>query len=247
MRARETTADIAEIGRPVAQADAWWNAGGSFRMLQRINPIRLAFIRRRLLDHFCRDPDQLRPFCGLRLLDIGCGGGLIAEPMTRLGFAVTGADAADEAIAAARKHAQGAGLNIDYQVGTADAVAGSGDRYDVVLALEVIEHVADCCAFLGSLGAVLAPGGALIVATINRTVRSFALAIVGAEYVLGWVPRGTHDWRKFLRPSELILGLRRNGLHPSEIVGLSYQPVTGEWALSQDIEVNYLVMARRQE
>ena len=245
MHARDTTADAAEIGRFAAQADAWWNSVGSFGMLHRINPIRLTFIRTRLLDHFCRDPHQLRPFTGLRLLDIGCGGGLMAEPMTRLGFAVTGADAALEAIAAAREHARAAGLSIDYRVTTAGSIAESGERFDVVLALEVIEHLADRDAFWRSLGALLAPGGALIVATINRTVRSFALAILGAEYILGWIPRGTHDWRKFVRPSELILGLRRNGLHPTDIAGFSYQLARGEWALSRDIEVNYLVMAAR--
>jgi len=246
VHASDATVDIAEIGRFDAQAEAWWDPEGSFKALHRLNPTRLAFIRSRLLDHFRRDPSLLRPFSDLRLLDIGCGGGLIAEPMARLGFAVTGIDAGSEAIAAASEHAGAARLDIDYRVAAAESLADAGERFDVVLALEVIEHLAERDRFWPALGRLAAPGGALIAATINRTARSFALAIVGAEYILGWIPRGTHDWRKFVQPSELILGLRRNGLHPTEITGSSYQPGTGEWVLSRDIEVNYLVMAARR-
>ncbi len=246
MQASDTTIDIDEIGRFAAQAKAWWDPEGSFRALHRLNPTRLAFIRRRMLDYFRRDPALLRPFLDLRLLDIGCGGGLMAEPMARLGFAVTGIDAGSEAVAAASEHARNVQLDIEYRVATAELLADAGERFDVVLALEVIEHLADRDAFWRSLGRLVAPGGAFIAATINRTARSFTLAIVGAEYILGWIPPGTHAWRKFVRPSELILGLRRNGLHPTEIAGLSYQLGSGEWVLSRDIEVNYLVMAARR-
>jgi len=238
--------DDEQIRRFAAQADAWWDPEGGFRALHRVNPTRLGFIRSRLLAHFQRDPNLLRPFAGLTLLDIGCGGGLAAEPMARLGFTVTGIDAGVEAIAAARTHAQAAGIEIGYRVATAESIADAGERYDVVLALEVIEHVSDPEAFCRYLGVLTTPGGAAIVTTLNRNVRSFALAIVGAEYILGWVPRGTHDWRKFLRPSQVILGLRRNHLRATEVAGVSYDPSVSEWVLSRNIEVNYLVTAVRQ-
>jgi 2-polyprenyl-6-hydroxyphenyl methylase / 3-demethylubiquinone-9 3-methyltransferase len=244
LRTTDATVDVGEIGRFAAQADHWWDTEGSFGALHRLNPTRLGFIRSRLLSHFGRDPSLLRPFTGLSLLDIGCGGGLIAEPMARLGFAVTGVDAASEAITAASEHARGARLDVEYRAATAESLADAGERFDVVLALEVIEHLADREVFWQSVGKLAAPEGAFIAATINRTARSFALAIVGAEYLLGWIPRGTHDWRKFVRPSEMILGLRRNQLHATEITGLSYNPGSGEWVLSRDIEVNYLVMAK---
>jgi 2-polyprenyl-6-hydroxyphenyl methylase / 3-demethylubiquinone-9 3-methyltransferase len=240
------TVDDEEIRRFAAQADAWWDSEGGFRALHRLNLPRLDFIRSRLLKHFQRDSRLLRPFTGLTLLDIGCGGGLAAEPMARLGFTVTGIDAGGEAIAAAQAHARMAGLEVDYRVATAESIADAGERFDAVLALEVIEHVSDPKAFCRYLGLLVAPEGATIASTLNRTARSFALAIVGAEYLLGWLPRGTHDWRKFLRPSELILSLRRNHLLATEIAGLSYDPRAGEWVLSRDIEVNYLVLAVRQ-
>ena len=187
----------------------------------------------------------MRPFDGLTLLDTGCGGGLIAEPMARLGFAVTGIDAAPEAIAVARAHAEGTGLSIDYRVATAESVAARGQRFDAVLALEIIEHVADPAVFLGCIGVLVEQDGAFIGATLNRTARSFATAILGAEYVLGWLPRGTHDWRKFIRPSEFVLGLRRNGLHPTDLAGVSYDLLRGEWSLSRDLDVNFMIMAKR--
>jgi len=239
------TIDDAELGRFAAQADAWWDPAGSLRMLHRLNPVRLGFIRSRLVRHFHRDPSQLRPFVGLGLIDIGCGGGLVAEPMARLGFSVTGVDAEPEAIATARAHADAAGVDIDYRVAEVESMAAAGLRFDAVLALEVIEHVADRDAFLEAFARLLAPGGAAVIATLNRTARSFALAIVGAEYLLGWLPRGTHDWRKFVRPSELILGLRRNHLRATEITGVGYDPIRGEWALSSRLDVNYLVVAER--
>jgi 2-polyprenyl-6-hydroxyphenyl methylase/3-demethylubiquinone-9 3-methyltransferase len=256
VRATGATVDPQEIERFAAHAEAWWDPEGSFRPLHRLNPVRLDYIRQHLTAHFGRSISSLRPFEGLTLLDIGCGGGLVAEPMSRLGFAVTAVDADDHAIAAARAHAEATGLSIDYRIATAEAMAGESmagesmaaarPRFDAVLALEIIEHVADPAVFLGSVGALVRPGGAFIGATLNRTPRSFAAAIIGAEYLLGWLPRGTHDWRKFLRPSELVLGLRRNGLDPTNMTGVSYDWVRGEWSLSRDLEVNYMVMAVRR-
>lgn len=245
MSARDPTIDAEEVDRFAAQAEAWWDPAGSFAALHRLNPVRLGFIRARLLDHFQRNSKDLQPFTGLRLLDIGCGGGLVSEPMARLGFAVTGIDAGGPGIAVARAHARSAGLVIDYRVATVESFADARERFDVILALEVIEHVADSDAFIAGMSRLVAPGGALIAATINRTARSFAQAIVGAEYVLGWIPRGTHDWRKFVAPSALVLGLRRNGLRPTEIAGISYRLATREWVLSRDTDVNYFVMAAR--
>jgi 2-polyprenyl-6-hydroxyphenyl methylase/3-demethylubiquinone-9 3-methyltransferase len=166
--------------------------------------------------------------------------------MSRLGFAVTAVDADDQASAVARAHAEATGLSIDYRVATAESMASTGQRFDVVLALEIIEHVADPTVFLGSVGALVQRGGAFIGATLNRTPQSFAAAIIGAEYLLGWLPRGTHDWRKFIRPSELVLGLRRNSLNPTDMTGVSYDWIRGEWSLSRDLEVNYMVVAVRQ-
>jgi 2-polyprenyl-6-hydroxyphenyl methylase / 3-demethylubiquinone-9 3-methyltransferase len=236
------TADRDEIARFAAQSADWWDPAGGFQPLHRLNPVRLEFIRTRLCAHFGRDPKSLRPFAGLSLVDIGCGGGLIAEPMARLGFAVTGIDAAEPAIAVARDHAAASGLDIAYRVATAEELAAEGGRFDTVLALELIEHVADRDVFFAAAGALVAPGGAFIGATLNRTKRAFALAIVGAEYVLRWLPRGTHDWRRFVRPSEFVLGLRRHGLTATEMAGISYSP-GAEWKLSEDLAVNYMLMA----
>jgi 2-polyprenyl-6-hydroxyphenyl methylase/3-demethylubiquinone-9 3-methyltransferase len=251
VRATSATVDPQEVERFTAHADAWWDPDGSFRPLHRLNPVRLHYIRQHLGAHFGRSISSLRPFDGLTLLDIGCGGGLVAEPMSRLGFAVTAVDADDQATAVARNHAEATGLSIDYRIATpewlaAEAMAGSGQRFDTVLALEIIEHVANPTVFLGSVGALVRQGGAFIGATLNRTPRSFAAAIIGAEYLLGWLPRGTHDWRKFVRPSELVLGLRRNGLNPTEMTGVSYDLIGGEWSLSRDLEINYMVTAVRQ-
>jgi 2-polyprenyl-6-hydroxyphenyl methylase/3-demethylubiquinone-9 3-methyltransferase len=242
----DSTVDLAEVNRFEFEANSWWNPEGSFGALHRLNPVRLGFIRSRLLSHFGRNPSLMRPFAGLRLLDVGCGGGLLAEPMARLGFTVTGIDAGAEAIAAACEHAHTSGASIDYRIATAESLAASGKQFDAVLALEVMEHLADRDAFWRALGLLVAPGGAAILSTLNRTTISFALAIVGAEFVLGWIPRGTHDWRKFIRPSEMVLGLRRNGLQTREIAGISYDPISRGWALSRNFDVNYLVLATRE-
>jgi 2-polyprenyl-6-hydroxyphenyl methylase / 3-demethylubiquinone-9 3-methyltransferase len=240
------TIDSGEIDRFATQAEDWWDPAGSFRMLHHLNPVRLDFIRQYLLGHFGRDASALQPFRGLGLLDIGCGGGLIAEPMSRLGFAVTGIDAGLEAIAAAQTHADALGLTIDYRAAAAEAIAEAGERFDAVLALEVIEHVADAEAFFASVGDLVRPGGTFVGATINRTARSFMLAIIGAEYVLRWLPAGTHDWNKFLRPSEFVLGLRRNGIAATQTIGVVYDLRRGEWSLSQDLGINYMIAAARR-
>ena len=240
------TVDRADIDRFAAQSASWWDPEGSFRPLHRINPARLDFIRRQLLASFGRDAFALRPFDGLTLVDIGCGGGLIAEPMARLGFAVTGIDAGAATIDIAGTHAEASGLAIDYRVADIETLARGGERFDVALALEIVEHVADRDAFFAALGAVLKPRGAFIGATLNRTARSFALAIVGAEYLLGWLPRGTHDWQRFVRPSEFVLGLRRHGLVTTRLAGLSYDLRRSDWAESEDLSVNYMLAAMRR-
>ena len=239
------TIDPAEVARFSAQAASWWDLAGSFRPLHRLNPARLVVIRSALDAHFRRDGRALAPFAGLSLCDIGCGGGLIAEPMARLGFAVTAIDVDDEAIAVAREHAAASGLNIDYRSETAESLAGDTRQFDVVLALEIIEHVADPDALLGACSALVKPGGAFIGATLNRTLQSYALAVVGAEYMMRWLPRGTHDWRRFLRPSEFVLGLRRAGLRPTRLKGLRYRPLSGDWVQTDDLSVNYMVMAAK--
>jgi 2-polyprenyl-6-hydroxyphenyl methylase / 3-demethylubiquinone-9 3-methyltransferase len=241
-----TSIDPAEIARFSALAERWWDPDGEFRPLHRFNPTRLQFIRDRLAARFGRDPRALRPFEGLRLLDIGCGGGLLAEPMARLGFAVVGIDAAERNVAVARLHAAAGGLAIDYRAATAEALAAAGERFDAVLAMEVVEHVAEPALFLGAAAALVKPGGALIAATINRTPKAYLLAILGAEYLLRWLPRGTHSWRKFLRPSELVGALRPHGLKAVEMVGTVYDPLRDRWSLSpRDLDVNYMVMAER--
>jgi 2-polyprenyl-6-hydroxyphenyl methylase/3-demethylubiquinone-9 3-methyltransferase len=243
MKVSGESVDPAEIARFAAHSAGWWDPSGSSRPLHRLNPTRLDFIRRELVAHFGRDPRSLAPFDGLTLCDVGCGGGLIAEPMARLGFEVTAIDADDEAIAVARDHAAAGGLEIDYRAASAESLKERGERYDVVLALEIVEHVADPVTFLSTCGALVRPGGAFIGATLNRTPHSYALAIVGAEYLMRWLPRGTHDWRRFLRPSEFVLGLRRAGLGATRLCGLRYRPTSGEWALTEDLSVNYMLMA----
>jgi 2-polyprenyl-6-hydroxyphenyl methylase / 3-demethylubiquinone-9 3-methyltransferase len=243
LRGTSGTIDPEEIGRFAAQAESWWDSEGSFRLLHSINPARLGFIRQHLTTHFRCDPLSLRPFDGLTLLDIGCGGGLVAEPMARLGFTVTGVDASVEAIDAARAHAEATGLAIDYRVAAAESIAESGGRFDAVFGLEIIEHVPDPADFLAAVGTLVRPGGAFIGATLNRTTRSFALAILGAEYIFRWVAPGTHDWRKFLRPSEFALGLRRNGFLVTRLAGLAYDLRRGEWSLSSDLQCNYMIAA----
>jgi 2-polyprenyl-6-hydroxyphenyl methylase/3-demethylubiquinone-9 3-methyltransferase len=237
--------DAEELERFSALAESWWDPKGPMAPLHRLNPARLGFLRQTLAAHFSRDARSLRPFEGLRILDIGCGGGLISEPLARLGAAMTGIDAAEANIAVARAHARGADLDIDYRQASAEELSAADERFDAVLALEVVEHVADTDAFLQATAALVRPGGALIASTLNRTPKSLLFAIVGAEYVLGWLPRGTHRWDRFLRPSELAAALRRHGLQMREIRGLIYGPLAGEWRLGRDLGVNYLACAVR--
>jgi 2-polyprenyl-6-hydroxyphenyl methylase / 3-demethylubiquinone-9 3-methyltransferase len=238
--------DPDEIARFEAMADSWWDPDGNFRPLHKFNPVRLGFIRDHVAAHFGRDARATRPFEGLALLDIGCGGGLIAEPMARLGAAVTGIDAAPRNIAIAGHHAAESGLTIDYRAMTAEDLADTGKQFDIVLSLEIVEHVANLDAFLGACCALVKPGGTMIVATLNRTAKSFALAVVGAEYVLRWLPRGTHDWRKFVRPSELARGLRQHGAAIDRLTGVAYNPLTDRWRLGNDLAVNYMAVVRPQ-
>ena len=238
-----STAAPEEIAKFSAMADTWWDPSGDFRPLHKFNPSRIRFVRDRLAAHFGRDPAAPQPFAGLSLIDIGCGGGLIAEPMARLGFTVTGIDAAEKNIGVARIHAARSELDIAYEVATPEALIERGKTYDVVLALEVVEHVTDVEAFLKAAAALVSPSGALIAATLNRTLKALATAKIGAEYILRWLPPGTHDWRKFVKPSELTAGLRHGGLAVTELAGMSYDLFTDTWRVSKDLDVNYIAMA----
>ncbi|MBP6013772.1 MAG: bifunctional 2-polyprenyl-6-hydroxyphenol methylase/3-demethylubiquinol 3-O-methyltransferase UbiG [Alphaproteobacteria bacterium] len=242
---QQSTVDDAEVARFSALAAEWWNPHGKFGVLHRFNPVRLGFIRDQAATHFGRDSKATKPFAGLRLLDIGCGGGLLSEPMARLGFDVLGADASEKNIKTASVHAAEGGLSIDYRATTAEALAEAGEQFDVVLNMEVIEHVADLNLFLKSCASMLKPGGLMFVATINRTAKAFALAVVGAEYVLGWLPRGTHDWNKFVKPLELDTALTRAGLEVASETGVMFNPLTGGWLLARDTDVNYMVVAKK--
>ena len=240
---RVSTIDVTEVERFAAIASDWWNESGVFRPLHRLNPVRLEYVRDRLAAHFARDVKARRPFDGLALLDIGCGGGLICEPCARLGFAVTGSDADEVALGIAREHAARQGLAIDYRAGAAETLAAEERRFDAVLALEVVEHAADAARFVAEAARLVKPGGALVLSTLNRTPKAFAAAIVGAEYLLRWLPRGTHQYRKFRRPSELARDARAAGLTVSDLTGLIYEPWQDRWRLGKDLGVNYLLFA----
>ncbi len=237
-----STVDPTEIERFARIAEEWWDPMGKFAPLHRLNPVRLAYIRDRASAHWHRDALCGTPLQGLSLLDIGCGGGLISEPMARMGAKVTGIDAAERNIATARLHAERQELAIDYRAATAEALAGSGERFDIVLALEIVEHVADVDLFLQTCGRLVKPGGLVFLSTLNRTAKAWALAVAGAEYILRWLPRGTHDWRKFLKPSEVVRGLRAGGIEAQEIVGVVYSPLSRSWSLNKgDLDVNYML------
>ena len=220
-----STVDAREIAQFAAIADAWWDEEGAFKPLHRLNPVRLRYIRDNLCAHFGLDSEAPKPLAGLRLADVGCGGGLLCEPLTRMGATVTGIDAAEEGIAAARAHAEAVGLEIDYRAATAESLVAAGESFDAVISMEVLEHVADVDAFLAACRDLTRPGGALALSTLNRTPKSYLMAIVGAEYVLRWLPRGTHDWKKFIRPSELAAALRRQALEMTDLTGIEYSPL----------------------
>lgn len=243
--APSTTIDHDEVARFAKLADDWWDANGPFGPLHQINPTRLTYIRDRLCQHFGRDPKAPPSLTGLKVLDIGCGGGLVAEPLARLGAKVTGVDPAPENIAAAKTHAEGAELDIAYWAATAEEVAVSGDTFDAVLLLEVVEHVPDVPAFLKRVAPLVASGGLMILSTLNRTLKAYALAIIGAEYILRWLPVGTHQWERFVRPGELRAALSGAGLKLTDTTGMVYDPLADAWHLSHDTDVNYFATANK--
>ena len=238
--------DPAEVERFSKIAAEWWDPTGKFAPLHRFNPVRLGFIREQALARFGRDARARVPFEGLSLLDIGCGGGLLSEPMRRLGFAMTGVDASERNIGTAAAHAAQGGLDIEYRAATAEQLLAEGaGPFDVVLNMEVIEHVADPGEFLRTTARLLAPGGLMIVATLNRTLKALALAKIGAEYVLRWVPAGTHDWNRFLRPEEIRGFMAGEPFVVDGPFGVVFNPLTGKWSQSSDADVNYMMTVAR--
>jgi 2-polyprenyl-6-hydroxyphenyl methylase/3-demethylubiquinone-9 3-methyltransferase len=240
-----SSADPEELRRFAGLAGQWWDETGPMAALHRLNPTRLAYLRDRICARFDRDPLSDRPLAGLEALDVGCGGGLLSEPLARLGAAVTGIDLEPANLAVARRHAEARALSIDYREISAEQLSAEGRTFDLVCVMEVVEHVADPAGFLNACGRVVRPGGGLVLATLNRTIKSFALGIVAAEYVLGWLPRGTHRWSRFVRPSEAARALRRTGLTIVDLSGVSYDPLRDRFRLSRDPAVNYMLFAVR--
>lgn len=240
-----TTINDDEVAKFSAMADEWWSPDGKFKPIHKFQPVRLGYIREKAIGHFGLDGTARRPLEGLRLLDIGCGGGLLSEPMARLGATVVGADAAERNIKIASLHAAQSGLEIDYRATTSEALAATGEKFDIVLNMEVVEHVADVPLYMKSCADLVAPGGLLFTATINRTLRAYALAIVGAEQVLRWLPKGTHDYAKFLTPEEISALVSRNGLKVVEKTGVVFHPLADEWRQSRDTGINYMVLAEK--
>jgi len=241
MQAARSTVDAGEIAKFEAMAAEWWDPNGKFKPLHMLNPCRLDYITAQIAAEFDRDLGTSRPFAGLRVLDIGCGGGLLCEPMARLGADVVGADAAERNIPVAQLHAEQSGLEIDYRHTTAEALAAQGERFDVVLNMEVVEHVPDPAQYLAACAALVRPAGLHLCSTINRNTKSFAMAIVGAEYVMRWLPKGTHEWGKFITPEELYKLLESAGLEPVDRKGYVFNPVSWSWTISaRDLSVNYV-------
>src|SRR6266852_3056753 len=236
----DATVDAAEVGRFSRLAGEWWDPHGKMAVLHKFNPVRLAYIRDALCRQFGRNAGHPPCLDGIRILDIGCGGGILCEPLARLGAGVVGADPSLDNIKAAELHAERGGLTIDYRVTAAEALASAGERFDVVLAMEVIEHVADVGLFVSCCADMVKPGGLMIAATLNRTLKSFALAIVGAEYVLRWLPRGTHQWDKLVTPNELEIALERGGLRVVDETGVIYNLIADRWQLADDMDINYM-------
>ncbi|MCH9764762.1 MAG: bifunctional 2-polyprenyl-6-hydroxyphenol methylase/3-demethylubiquinol 3-O-methyltransferase UbiG [Alphaproteobacteria bacterium] len=239
--------DDDEVQRFQRMATEWWDATGKFRPLHQIGPARLTFIRDQLVSHFDQSGDApLSPLADLSVLDIGCGGGLISEPLNRMGAKVTGIDPGDMNVAVAKAHAKSQNLDIDYQTTTVEALADTGAQFDAVVCLEVVEHVPDVAAFIARCITLVRPGGMIILSTINRTVKAYALAIVGAEYILRWLPRGTHQWERFVTPDEMSRALVAAGMEPGAFAGMVYNPLTDTWSLhDSDTSVNYLAAATR--
>lgn len=244
--AEKTTIDQSEVDRFSKMATEWWNPDGKFKPLHKFNPVRLSYIRDHAAQHFGKDPHGPKPLEGLRLLDIGCGGGLLCEPMTRMGASVIGADASETNIEIAKIHAEQSGLEIDYRAETSEALSAAGEKFDIILNMEVVEHVADVDLFLTSCADMLKPGGLMFVATINRTMKAMALAIIGAEYVLRWLPRGTHQYEKLVRPEEITTPLGSSGLSLVDQTGVFYNPLQDQWNLSSDMDVNYMMLLERK-
>ncbi len=244
-RSPSASVDPSEVERFSAMAAEWWNPDGKFGVLHKFNPVRLEYIREQVTARKRIDPRQRQPFEGLRFLDIGCGGGLLSEPMTRLGASVTAVDPSEKNIKTASVHASEQGLEIDYRAATAEDLAQAGEKFDVILNMEVIEHVKDPAAFTATCASMLNPGGIMFVATLNRTLKAFGLAILGAEYVLGWLPKGTHQWEKFITPEELHGWLQASGCVVQETVGVSYSPLSNTWRKAKDTDVNYMLVAQK--
>jgi 2-polyprenyl-6-hydroxyphenyl methylase/3-demethylubiquinone-9 3-methyltransferase len=239
--------DPREVERFARMAAKWWDSRGPMAPLHKLNPVRVAYIRDRAAEQFGRDAKHLGCLKGLRVLDIGCGAGILSEPLARLGADMVGIDPALENIEAARLHASDGGVAIDYRATTAETLAAAGERFDVVLAMEVVEHVVDVPAFVATCASMVKPGGLLVMATLNRTLKSFALAIVGAEYILRWLPRGTHQWDKFVKPEELETAIEDSGLRVIGERGVIYNPLADRWQLASDMDVNYMLAAVRDE
>ena len=245
-RPQSSSIDPAEVAKFQAMAAEWWDPQGKFKPLHMLNPTRLDYVTAQIAGQFGRDRDAARPFDGLGILDIGCGGGLMAEPMARLGADVTGADAAAGNITVASLHAQEQGLDIDYLATTSEALAAQGRSYDVVMALEIVEHVADPAAFIATCRDLVKPGGLLIQSTLNRNPKSFLMGIIGAEWVMRWLPKGTHDWRRFITPDELAAMTEATGLEVVDRCGMVFNPLGWSWSLShRDLSVNYAMTAVR--
>ncbi|MCX7311689.1 MAG: bifunctional 2-polyprenyl-6-hydroxyphenol methylase/3-demethylubiquinol 3-O-methyltransferase UbiG [Hyphomicrobiales bacterium] len=240
-----STVDTDEVARFSALAADWWNPRGKMAPLHKFNPVRIGYVRDQAALRFGRDTKKLDSMKGLRILDIGCGGGLLSEPLARLGAEMVGVDPSNTNIEAARAHAAQSGLAIDYRCATAEALAEAGEKFDIVLAMEVVEHVSDVSLFVESCASMVRPGGLMIAATLNRTLKSFALAIVGAEYILRWLPVGTHSWEKFVTPNELEIAMEQGGLRVTADQGVIYNIIADRWQLSSDTDVNYMLVAER--
>lgn len=240
-----STASPEEVARFAAMADTWWDPNGKFKPLHQLNPPRVDYILNYVCEHYDRDPETDKPLSGLSLIDIGCGGGLLCEPLTKLGATVTGIDAGEKGLGVARLHAEQEGLDIDYRHVLPEDMVDETSRYDIVLCMEVIEHVSDVDQFLRTASGLAKPGGAMFLSTINRTVKSLALAKFGAEYILRWLPIGTHDWDKFVKPSELATSLRKENVEILDIKGVVYNLLTGEWSTGKNLDMNYMAYGVR--
>jgi 2-polyprenyl-6-hydroxyphenyl methylase/3-demethylubiquinone-9 3-methyltransferase len=242
---KKTTIDPVEHEKFSKLAEEWWNPKGKFKTLHKFNPTRIAFIREKIINHFDIAKDEKKPFKNINLLDIGCGGGLLSEPMAKLGANVTGLDVVEKNIKTASTHAKNQGLKINYIHSTVEKISEKDEKFDVILNMEVIEHVSDVNLFINSCNKILSENGIMIFASLNRTLISYGLAIIGVEYILGWLPKGTHDWSKFITPDELKILFSSNGLKIDEIIGMKYNPLFDSWKRSEDLSVNYLGLSSK--